>query len=326
MTHASAPHHSSAAPFWEVIAVWDPDGNGSDFAYTRGLSRAGLPELHVWARPDHGDDPGADFLLSQRDLTVLLNRWASELLDGTLAPGSERVLDLDLGASRTVFTVGVPVGPDTVDAFQLDADTRVLPLRWSIERTPIGPLLTLTAEEEAARTRRLTRLNACRVGPYAAAGFPDPVDVGPYSAAVSTAARLLAAADVRVLREIFMRALDPDLALRPEGVLGLAAARARPVGLVAATERVRALASQVTSQYTGGTVESPRWSALVDDVGPFLDAEERRRFSALLEDGARAVVAALLTVEVLGHVAGADLEAVAETWWQPLLGSIKRRR
>jgi len=60
-------------PFWTVQAVFDPDGAGGDFAYTIGLSERGLPELHLYARPSLGQDPGADWKFSCRDCCGILN-------------------------------------------------------------------------------------------------------------------------------------------------------------------------------------------------------------------------------------------------------------
>jgi hypothetical protein len=69
-----------------VIGVVDDTGGGQDLAYADGLHDLGLPELHVWARLAHGDDPGADFGLSVDDQCRLLNRFGAQLRSGDLAP------------------------------------------------------------------------------------------------------------------------------------------------------------------------------------------------------------------------------------------------
>lgn len=121
-------------PEWTVMAVFDPDGGGEDFAYTVGLAAKGSPELHVWRRPTDGLDPGDDFVLSPTDAQHLLNRCARQVLNGDLRPGSEFDVEYDCGLTIGRFRVGEPVDPDAVDAFQVDHDATVLPLRWSIER------------------------------------------------------------------------------------------------------------------------------------------------------------------------------------------------
>ena len=63
-------------PDWMVQSVFDPDGEGHDFAYTIGLFESGLPELHLWARPSLGEDPGED--------------WVSALLTGACCSTSWR--------------------------------------------------------------------------------------------------------------------------------------------------------------------------------------------------------------------------------------------
>ena len=68
-------------PDWQVTAVFDPDGKGKDFAYTVGLFERELPELHLWARPSLGDDPGADWKFSPRDCCGILNELAWQLVD-----------------------------------------------------------------------------------------------------------------------------------------------------------------------------------------------------------------------------------------------------
>ena len=70
------------SPGWQVISFLDPAGTGSDLAFTEGLSAFGLPELLLWARPTEGFDPGADWLLTHRERSRLLNRWAVELMPG----------------------------------------------------------------------------------------------------------------------------------------------------------------------------------------------------------------------------------------------------
>ena len=72
---------------WQVTAVFDPDGEGQDFAYTVGLFERDLPELHLWARPSLGDDPGADWKFSPHDCCRILNELAWQLIDGELAIG-----------------------------------------------------------------------------------------------------------------------------------------------------------------------------------------------------------------------------------------------
>lgn len=53
-------------PFWKVHAIFDTKGQGGDFAYTVGLHERGLPELHMWARPSEGLDPGEDWIFNHQ--------------------------------------------------------------------------------------------------------------------------------------------------------------------------------------------------------------------------------------------------------------------
>ncbi len=129
-----------ARPFWRIVSVFDPEGHCQDFAYTQGLApRAGC-ELHLWARPSLGQDAGADWKLSPRNCARLLNRFARQLLAGTLVPMQE-LEGFDRGQTRLRFTVGEAVRPGEVDAHQLDDHVQVLPLRWSLHRAPSGGLL-----------------------------------------------------------------------------------------------------------------------------------------------------------------------------------------
>lgn len=75
-------------PFWTVFTIFDPDGEGSDFAYTAGLAERGHPELHMWSRPSLGNDPGEDWKFSMRDSCQTAqgfgDSWGQEACAGVL--------------------------------------------------------------------------------------------------------------------------------------------------------------------------------------------------------------------------------------------------
>lgn len=121
-------------PFWTVQSVFDPEGGGSDFAYTIGLHERGRPELHLWARPDRGDDPGDDWMLSPNDRCHLLNELAWQLLRGDLAVGQTVTRELDAGAVTMQMEIGPPRDPESLDAFQAHPEAVVWPVSWSLTR------------------------------------------------------------------------------------------------------------------------------------------------------------------------------------------------
>lgn len=118
--------------------MFDPDGTGQDFGYTVGLAELGHPELHMWARPTDGTDPGADFKLSPQDICAILNIHAELLLRGELHAGSEFVRHLDAGMTEARITVGEAVHPHEVEALGVQPGAEVLPLRWELIREPEG--------------------------------------------------------------------------------------------------------------------------------------------------------------------------------------------
>jgi hypothetical protein len=138
-------------PWWIVNAVFDPEGTGSDFSYTVGLAGAGVPELHLWARPTLGEDPGLDWKFSQRDTCGILNRLAWRLLDGTLSVGDTWVETYDEGFVEAWFSVHAPVDAEDLDAFGA-RDAPVLPITWELRRPPLGDLRPMdpTAQAVAA--------------------------------------------------------------------------------------------------------------------------------------------------------------------------------
>lgn len=177
---------------WTVTAVFDPDGTGQDFGYTIGLAKLGQPELHMWARPTHGTDPGADFKLSPRDIRAILNIHAEMLLNGELDPGSEFVRDLDAGMTEARITVGEAVHPREVDALGAQPGASVLPLRWELIRepeghpTPVSPQVQGQIERLAIEWRRVVEDLGGSVRP----GRPDTRHTqryGPWTPAIEAA-------------------------------------------------------------------------------------------------------------------------------------------
>ena len=120
---------------WFVICVFDPDGLGQEFAYTDGLRRHGAPELHLWARPPDGPDPGADWAWSHRDMTLLLNDAAQRQLAGTLELGDTWTMRVDHGFATVEFRVTDGGWAPDLDTFQLPDGIPVRALRWSLQRT-----------------------------------------------------------------------------------------------------------------------------------------------------------------------------------------------
>ena len=136
MTTLGNPHLRT--PDWQVTAVFDPEGEGRDFAYTVGLFDRGLPELHLWARPSLGDDPGADWMFSPQDCFIILNELAWQLVDGELAVGDGWERPYDDGLVTCRFRLDPPGDRDELQAFGIMPGAEVLPVRWSLHRRPIG--------------------------------------------------------------------------------------------------------------------------------------------------------------------------------------------
>ncbi|KRF17025.1 hypothetical protein ASG90_06730 [Nocardioides sp. Soil797] len=150
-------HDNQRHPFWTVMSIFDPDGQGGDFAYTVGLAERGLPELHMWARPTSGHDPGDDWKFSMRDSGQILNGLAWRLLDGELAVGDTWSEQYDANLVTADFRVDPPEPAESLEAYQA-GDVSVLPIRWSLERPPAGPLLQMAADARAEAEDEYARL------------------------------------------------------------------------------------------------------------------------------------------------------------------------
>ena len=125
-------------PDWQVTAVFDPHGEAQDFAYTVGLFDRGLPELHLWARPSLGDDPGADWMFSPQDCFIILNELAWRLIDDEVTVGDRWEQPYDDGLVTCRFRLDPPGDRDELQAFGIMPGADVLPVRWSLHRRPIG--------------------------------------------------------------------------------------------------------------------------------------------------------------------------------------------
>src|SRR4051794_30350028 len=114
-------------PSWRVQSGFDPDGTGKDFAYTIGLFDIGLPELHLWARPSLGEDPGEDWLPSVNDRTHVLNELAQLLVEGQLDIGTTVTREYDAGLATVTFEVAPPGDRDELEAYGVGPGALVLP-------------------------------------------------------------------------------------------------------------------------------------------------------------------------------------------------------
>lgn len=124
---------------WRLIGVFDHEGLGRDFCYTNGIFEGhALPELHLWARPTHGEDPGDGFSLSQGDMGGILNMIAERYVNRELTVGDTFTHLVDAGDTTLTFELGAPVDRDDVEAYQTNPSALVVPVRWSLQRVPEG--------------------------------------------------------------------------------------------------------------------------------------------------------------------------------------------
>jgi hypothetical protein len=249
MNTQAAHDQLDRTPFWTVQTVFDPDGGGKDFAYTIGLHDRGHPELHIWARPDLGDDPGEDWMLSTRDRCHVLNELAWRLVDGHLEPGSTLRREYDDGAAVLDLVVDGPGDREVLEPFGIHPRARVLPVRWSLTRTPEGRLsrLTKSARETAhSRFREIAAtIHPVRPTPRgwrlpASPSFAPGQKYGPLTPVVRARAAQLVQGDVTSWNVLLWAALLVDHAGSLTWPVSMAKAAARPVGRRTALEQLEA--------------------------------------------------------------------------------------
>jgi hypothetical protein len=303
--------------FWQVTAVFDPDGTGQDFAYTVGLGDRGLPELHMWARPTHGDDVGADFKLSHTDMGHLLNQFAAEWVAGDLQVGDTRTIEVDAGATTLTFTAGAPVPKRELEAFMGVADTAT-PLRWSLSRPPVGDDPGLGASATRAWAALLKELRPDTVEVQGVRPLPrtDSFDtaqeLGPLTSWVALLAHRMAAADaVAVVEQVMEAAGSSHIAAG----LGELAVLARTVGRVEALDRTARLALSVAEALT----RQQQWTEMVRDWADELDMPQTD-VAGRLTQMVTGAAAFTLQAAVLADVVERDLLGRANTAWEGVAG------
>lgn len=331
MTQQLSYDHLRQHPFWQVQAVFDPDGEGGDFAYTIGLHDRGFPELHVWARPTLGDDPGLDWMFSVRDRGVLLNEFAALMLTGGLEVGTELDREYDGGLVTVHFRVDPPGDRDELEALGIAPGAEVLPIRWSLHRAPEGDLVPLSAD--AIRAARAETLGVRQqlfgtAKPPRGWELPDPAtgpasfDVhqpyGPLTSLVRTRAAQFWQADDATLAD----ALDLALLLDAVGCLGqapaLAATTARPVGRRTHLERLHRDVHHLVGWLTDRPAAGRRWRSIVERAIP-ADGRRSKRDRERLEKHCAHLLTGLvlgcLLTDAVSDVADLDLIQAGRGPW-----------
>jgi hypothetical protein len=302
-------------PFWQVQIVFDPDGTGADFAYTIGLHTRGLPELHIWARPSLGDDPGADWMLSTRDRGSVLNELAASMVAGRLGVGSEVTHEYDGGHTRVTYRVDPPGDREELQAFGVPDGVDVLPVRWALHRAPEGPLRPLAAEaEEAALLLYDELMGARNTSRRAPRGWRVPADpnfdtdqqFGPLTPVVLARAAQLWRADVDTVVALLRAAAEVDFDYSLTHAPTVAAAVARPHGRSAALAHLHDRVHELVEAVTSAPAAQRRWKTVTQAFDPEmwqeLDRAGRQRVERNLVGLLRDVTLSCLAVEAVADV------------------------
>jgi hypothetical protein len=324
---ATQPAHDrlSNTPFWTIHGVFDPAGGGADFAYTIGLASRGSPELHMWARPSLGDDPGHDWAFSLRDCTRILNELADLLLRGGLGVGSRLTRAYDGGLATVEFRVDPAEDPEALQAHGVEPSAQVLPVRWSLRREPAGELSPLgeDALEEAHRAwAQLTvGLDRDRRAPAEwavprRASFGPEQRFGPLTPLVIARGAQLLQAGAEVLGALLAGAAKVDTAGSLSWPVAHAKALARRVGRSEQIGAVERAVAGLVDEVTAGAA----WAAMLEhDFGDVRRAgrlEEYDRARHHLADLLRTATSACLCAQAVSDVADAHLTLHAVGPWE----------
>ncbi|VXC10018.1 hypothetical protein [Nocardioides sp. AX2bis] len=275
---------TTRSPWWMVNAIFDPDGGGADFSYTEGLAARGHPELHIWARPTDGLDPGEDWHFSQRDTCVLLNRLAWRLVDGALQVGDRWEETYDGGLVTVRFELGGPVEAASVEAFGA-RDAPVLPVRWSLERPPVvAPRALSTAQRATLRTEYDDLRRLLPPGTAAPPGWALPgrfsagprQPYGPRHAMVLARAAQLFSGDASFWYRLMMAAMLQRQQAPAGHAVAVAYAAARGAGRHGAVRRLEDAVHQLRAGLGVTWAVDEVGVALRAILGPVVDEEVRQ--------------------------------------------------
>jgi len=326
---SAAPEQRAVEPFWKVQLVFDPDGGGADFAYTMGLAHRGYPELHIWARPSLGDDPGLDWKLSVQDCCGVINELASLLVLGDLEVGSTLRREYDGGLAVVEYRVDPPGDRQQLEAYGTPEGAAVLPVRWSLSRPPIGPAVPL-GELEARRMRKrydevVGRLST-RDGLPKGWELPDTPSFevsqlfGPLTPLVLARAAHMTQVDARTLNDFLVVSFDAREAVSPTWPLVRARALGRPVGRTPALDNLDEAVGELMEAWSRQRRQRDRWKSLVDDYVATAPEEfrpvPRSHVDARLRDALRTAVTSCLVGELVLDVADDELRLMAAGPWE----------
>ncbi|RLV50055.1 hypothetical protein D9V37_09340 [Nocardioides mangrovicus] len=311
MSHAPAPQQFDE-PTWAIQVVFDPDEPWRDFAYTVGLVERGLPELHAYAYPSLGEDAAPDWRFGARDLCALLDAAAARLVAGDIAVGSEWLARYDDGLTTVSLRLDPPGDRDQLEAWLVEPDAQVLPVRWSVSRAPRGPRRRLDPDEHADLKQRYRAL-AELVDPMVdlppawrlprRASYQPAQRYGPRTPLVLARAARLCSLDPVQLATVLSRSAAVEQTGSLTWPIAVAAALARPLGLEDALHQLHADAHHVLALFGQDGRLAQRWrDAVALCEGPAqgqdtLSREYRRALRGLFHD---AVIAAL-AAELLGR-------------------------
>src|SRR3954454_282386 len=156
---APTPHER---PPYDVIAVFDPEGEHPSFAYTTGAFEAyGVPEVFVWATPDEGVDPGELWVLSPSDQHTQLSDAIDRLREGL---PDDAAWEHPLDGGRTVLGTTLMRAEDALEPYAVADGPPMRRLHLELIRPPVGKPVRLTTAAAAALVRRTQRWAEVIVG------------------------------------------------------------------------------------------------------------------------------------------------------------------